>query len=519
MIGHSLRFSKPPAVQYYFSFDQVTEMQVCPICGSRWDTDDPFCPSCSVPPEEQEPPPDDDASLENGKRDSAERESGPERRNNGRDSTERESGPERRNGKRDSAELDNGPEREEGAGYGRKAENGNSAVNDSGVHPVVNRNSVPPPRSESRPSQPPPPNELEEEGATAYGSAVLAQGEIEEEVVIPDEAPVEPEERTPSDPAPDPSEGESVTATSASQSARPPAGSESEEAARERSRDSQPPKKPAKEGPPPRPPVLASEALRKEVAPQEPGRMTMRALLLFAGLTGSVSSLLLMRFTGMGVPLAGAFIGLTLLGLPPIPYAARAVAAVTIAGCALGVVTWMNLAQTGSSAVVAESIGLTLLAAALFFRAWHRGSTLARFLVLVGLVVSASWLGTSGALAEMTTLDPWWQSWLPIVLRAPLGLLMMLSLLAFMDERSTGGCEIWATGVVLWAGTNSGVQLLVRFWPPALDAPDWSLVGGGESVPIIAGPLLMTLVAFGTAQLLAVTAAAEQTPRKEDDEP
>jgi hypothetical protein len=70
--------------------------------------------------------------------------------------------------------------------------------------------------------------------------------------------------------------------------------------------------------------------------------------------------------------------------------------------------------------------------------------------------------------------------------------------------------------VVLWAAVNSGVQLLVLFWPPALQAPDWTLVGGDKAVPIIATPLLMTLVAFGTAQLLAVTSAAEQTPRKPD---
>jgi hypothetical protein len=118
----------------------------------------------------------------------------------------------------------------------------------------------------------------------------------------------------------------------------------------------------------------------------------------------------------------------------------------------------------------------------------------------------------------MTTLDPWWQSWLPSVLRAPLGLLLMLSLLAFMDERSTGGCEIWATGALLWEGLNNGVQLLARYWPPDRDAPDWSLVSGGESVPMIASPLLTTLVAFGTAQLLAVTAAREATSAGESDE-
>ena len=477
-------------------------MQVCPICGSRWDTADPFCPSCSVPREEQEPLRQEEPSSENGKRNSA----------------DWESRPERRNGRDDYGENEGGKHREEGSGYGQTSEKGNASVTESAVHPVATANAVPPPRPESRPSQPPAAAELEEEDAAAYGSAVLAQGEIEEEVVFPDEPSVDPEGGRSLDLESEPTAAESATATSTSRSVHPPANPESEGVARDRSRDGQPPKKPVEEGPPPRPPVLASEALRKEVAPQEPGKLTMRALLLIVGLAGALSSVLLLHFTGIGVPLTGAFIGLTLLGLPPIPYAARAAAAVTIAGCTLVVVTWMNLEATGSGTVVAEKIGLTLLAAALFFRAWHRASNLARFLVLVGLMVSAGWLGTSGALAEITTLDPWWQSWLPIVLRVPLGLLMMLSLLAFIDARSTGGCQIWATGVVLWAGVNTGVDLLVRFWPVALDAPDWALVAGAESVPIVASPLLMMLVAFGTAQLLAVTAAAEQRSRKKDDE-
>lgn len=474
-------------------------MQTCPICGSRWDSDDPFCPSCSGRSEEREGAPDTDEPAENGERNEVERSSGPER----------DGGPGRESGPgRDS----NGP------GYGAAASNGGDDPHESGVHAVAKRKSVPPPKPEARSNTG---ASADEEGASdaAYGSAVLALSDSEEEVELPDDVADEAADRPPGDSSSDPSGKESASATNGAAGSRASTGLEPEASPRERGRDSQPPKKAAGDETPRRPPVLASEALRKEVAPQEPGRVTIRVLLLVLGLVGSVSSLLLMRFTGFGVPLAGAFIGLTLLGVPPIPYAARAVAAVTISACSLGVVTWMNLAHSGSSPVIAETIGLTILAAALFFRAWHRGSTLARFLVLLGLLVSASWLGTSGALSNMTTLDPMWQSWLPIVLRAPLALLMMLSLLAFMDERSTGGCGIWATGVVLWEGIDNGVQLLVRFWPPALATPDWSLLGGGEAVPLIAGPLLSTLVAFGTAQLLAVTATAEEpSAEKGDDE-
>jgi hypothetical protein len=93
----------------------------------------------------------------------------------------------------------------------------------------------------------------------------------------------------------------------------------------------------------------------------------------------------------------------------------------------------------------------------------------------------------------------------------------MLSLLAFMDERSTGGCAVWATCIVLWHAVHMGVDLLTQCWPSNLSAPDWTLIQGAEAATLIAGPLLAFVVAFGTAQLLAVAVSEEPEPEPEED--
>jgi hypothetical protein len=261
-----------------------------------------------------------------------------------------------------------------------------------------------------------------------------------------------------------------------------------------------------------RPPVLASEALREQIAPAEPGRDTIRVLSVLIGISGTTFMLLLLGTSGMGLPLAGAFLALTALGFPSIPYAPRAAAVFTISASALGVVTWMVVGTVGAPAVVVETIGVVILAIALVFRAWHRASVVARILVASGILVCVGWLGMSGWLKDFTTLDPAWQSWLPTIIRAPFGLLLMLSLLAFMDARTTGGCGIWATAVLVWHALQMAVQLMILVWPKESRVPDWRLLSDDLSAitaASIASPLLAVLVIFAVAQLLAVASSVE----------
>lgn len=258
---------------------------------------------------------------------------------------------------------------------------------------------------------------------------------------------------------------------------------------------------------PVRPPVLASEALREQLAPAEPGRYTIRALSVIVGTLGTVTMLALLGTSGMGLPLAGAFLALTAFALPSIPYAPRSAAVFTISASTLGVVTWMYVGTAGSLADVVETIGVVTLGIALIFRAWHRASVVARILVAVGIFICMGWLGMSGWLKDFAALDPAWQSWLPTIIRAPFGLLLMLSLLAFMDARSTGGCGMWATALLFWHALHMTVQLMILVWPKENRLPDWHLLSGSLSTitaASIASPLLAVLVVIGVAQLMAV---------------
>ncbi len=241
------------------------------------------------------------------------------------------------------------------------------------------------------------------------------------------------------------------------------------------SSDSIPPPKEetAEEAPVPvRPPVLASEALREQLAPAEPGRDVIRVLSVVVGTVGTLSMIALLGTSGMGLPLAGAFLALTAFALPSIPYAPRAAAVFTISASTLGVITWMYVGTVGTPAEIVETIGVVTLGVALQFRAWHRASIVARILVAVGILVCIGWLGMSGWLKDFTTLDPAWQSWLPTIIRAPFGLLLMLSLLAFMDARTTGGCGAWATAVMLWHALHMTVQLMILVWPKESRVPN-----------------------------------------------
>ena len=137
---------------------------------------------------------------------------------------------------------------------------------------------------------------------------------------------------------------------------------------------------------------------------------------------------------------------MNLLGFVPLPYAARASALAAVAGSGLAVVTWHAFAaQALDLDALVLRIGVLSLAMALFFRAWHRGSLLARALVALGIALCAGGLWMSGSLGALLALDGGVQSWLLPLSSLGLAVLLMLSLLAFMDSRTTGGCAAWAS--------------------------------------------------------------------------
>lgn len=258
-----------------------------------------------------------------------------------------------------------------------------------------------------------------------------------------------------------------------------------------------------------RPPVLASEALRRDLMPATPGRGTLRGLLAVLGAFGAAATVPLATAGSAALPVAGALAILALLGAVPMPYAARAAAVVAIGSAALTVTAADRIDAAGGPVMLVLEVGVIVLASALVFRNWHRASVVARLLVFVGSIVCAGWLWLTRALFELSILDAHWQQWLPRVAPVMLVVILMLALLAFMDARSTGGCGTWASVLLGWYALYEWALLVARSWPIDAAMPMLDGITPAAAASGLAGPLFVVFVSVGLAQLLAVAASGE----------
>ncbi|HET8933593.1 MAG TPA: hypothetical protein VFN67_09145 [Polyangiales bacterium] len=259
---------------------------------------------------------------------------------------------------------------------------------------------------------------------------------------------------------------------------------------------------------PRRPPVLASEALLRDIAPSRPARHALRVWCPLLGVLGAVNAWFLTHGQGMGWPLTGAFCALALLGLPPMPYSGRASAVATVSATALALLFWSDAPSEGGASRMMLTVAVNLLATGLLFRSWHRASLVARIIVGAGIALSSFHLWLSGELQELTLSDVTWQSWLPRIVGLVFCLLLLLSLLAFMDARSTGGASVWAAFMLIWQGLHSIVTIVHAGWPK--DALDFDLarVPSDTLLAWTSTPLLSALLSMGLAQLLAAGLAS-----------
>jgi hypothetical protein len=256
-----------------------------------------------------------------------------------------------------------------------------------------------------------------------------------------------------------------------------------------------------------RPPVLASEALQRDLTPAEPSPRLLRFWSPVLGLLGVCATWLLTHGRGLGAPLCGAFAALALLGVPRMGYAARAGAVATVAATGLALVLWADDGSESGPQAVVLTLTVTLLATGLLFRAWHRASVLSRFMVALGILLGVSFLWMSEAFAQLTLLDTTWQSWAPILVAMPFAILLMLSLLVFMNARTTAGAGAWASFVLLWYALHTTVEMLHAVWPKDAEAPDFSRVDLQTLLVWGSAPIFSALLTLGSAQLIAATIA------------
>lgn len=258
---------------------------------------------------------------------------------------------------------------------------------------------------------------------------------------------------------------------------------------------------------PKRPPVLASEALLRDIAPARPARRALRFWCPLLGVLGTANAWALTHGLGLGWLLAGAFAALAVLGLPPMPYQGRAAAVTTVSATGLVMLLWSDATEPKGATRVMLTAAVTLLASGLLFRAWHRASGLARLIVAMGVLLASLFLWISGDLADLTLVDTEWQSWLPRLVALTFAMLLTLSLLAFMDARSTGGSTVWAASVLSWNAVHSAVAIVHDAWPKAAHGFDLSRVSTNTLLVWTSGPLLTTLLSVGLAQLMAAGVA------------
>jgi hypothetical protein len=252
--------------------------------------------------------------------------------------------------------------------------------------------------------------------------------------------------------------------------------------------------------------VLASEALRHELAPGTPADRSGRAWFACAGLLGAAAVALAHGPRALGAPVGAALLALCVLGLVPVAYAARAALVVMLSGLGVAAAIAYTVERAQSLQSLALMIGVSVLSTALLFRSWHRASVLARALVGLGLCLCGGWLWLGQALTRLLILEGAWQVWLLPVLAVPFAIVLLLSLLAFMDSRSTGACAAWAGCALAWQVVYGWASLAVAGWPQNA-AFDAARLWQTASPIAIAAPLFVAALSLGLAQLLAVATA------------
>ncbi|HEY6876420.1 MAG TPA: hypothetical protein VI299_00290, partial [Polyangiales bacterium] len=143
--------------------------------------------------------------------------------------------------------------------------------------------------------------------------------------------------------------------------------------------------------PPPRPPYLASEILREDLTPTEPGRKAMDVMLHIAPALGVVAVL------SSGLHRVATWVSLAVLALLflitrfELDYALQGVLVAGLGGVALAATSAARVVLGGGFDGPMLVAAATLLPAALLFRSWYRAAYTARILVGLALVLALTW--------------------------------------------------------------------------------------------------------------------------------
>ena len=268
-----------------------------------------------------------------------------------------------------------------------------------------------------------------------------------------------------------------------------------------------------------RPPILASEALREEVAPLEPGRFSLRlwlgVLAVALAASGVLTRLTLVPSAPHQELVAYAAAALAVVAVLA-PYRARGVLVVLtgLAVIVLGALGHGPLAVlyagqvTSVGAEVARALAATVLPAVLLFRAQYRAYRGARIALVVGLllaipaVVHAAMVVASGPIAARVT------SFVAV-------LSVLTSCIGFMGSGTTAASTAWAVTVL----AAFGVDIVARaLWIAETGSSRIAQIHAGLVFIVVASLILIGVFKL-LASLLAGDARRVDVLGKDDEGP
>jgi hypothetical protein len=256
--------------------------------------------------------------------------------------------------------------------------------------------------------------------------------------------------------------------------------------------------------------VLASEALKEDLAPLQPGKALARWIQLGTGIAFALLGAAIRGGIGpqegapdpASITFAGAG-ALTAISILPFQYTLRAALGLFL-GCALMFLGLRGFGPLGGLAHdgdiyrdLARLVTMTCLPAALMFRAHYRAYRRARLVLAAALLLSLPFAFGDVLLAADASA--------PLVARAAavLGSMVLLcSLFGFMGADTTGAGMVWAPLVLFFVAGS----LALREFTPLADHTDGRLLYATTAT----GMLCTAIVASsGLYQLLAAALATD----------
>lgn len=271
-----------------------------------------------------------------------------------------------------------------------------------------------------------------------------------------------------------------------------------------------------------RPPVLASESLEEDLRPTEPGRIALRRTGAAIGAVAAIAMVAIGGLDAWSLSIALAAAVVSGLCFAPLRYAMRATSVLAVSVVGLAVASYARIRAGLGAETLVLSIGMFVMAGGLFFRSWYRASKRARATVAAGVAILALWVVLAGGFGELTHLDPGWHSWAPAGLRVAIGLVLLLSLLAFMDQGSTGGATVWAVSALVLYATYTLVRVAAVTWQAHRSFEIGMLFAGDTGVltaATIGSAALVAIASMAVAHVLAVTAGATTEQRHPERTP